>query len=130
MGALLLMDDNDACLSLKDIYGKIAEENRGCCWELFEVYRHLKSLGYIVVCHDVPWTTKGVMRNHKSYSIEGTPENNRVTDSELKNSASIVHMLSNLQVDALRPDFDIYLPNSKFRKSAPGQPAFLLCLIR
>ncbi|KAF2301499.1 hypothetical protein GH714_025156 [Hevea brasiliensis] len=60
-----------------------------------------------------------------------TSENNGVIiDTELKDSAVVVESLSNLQVDELRPNFDIYLPNSKFRKTSPGDPAFLLCLIR
>lgn len=131
LGALVLMDDKDTCISLKDIYGKMGDEKNGCCWELFEVYRHLKSLGYIVQRHGVPWSMKGVRSNHTFDFFQGTLENNGVTiDPELEDSALIVENVSNLQVDELRPNFDIYLPNSKFRKSSPGDPAFLLCFIR
>lgn len=127
MGALVLMDDKDVQLSLKDIYGKIEDEKNGCCRELFEVYRHLKSLGYIVGRHGVHWST----RTGKSNSIQGTPESNsNIVDTEGKATSFIVERLSNLQLDELRLDFDVYLPNSKFRKSSPGDPAFLLCLIR
>ncbi|KHN07347.1 hypothetical protein glysoja_012645 [Glycine soja] len=35
-----------------------------------------------------------------------------------------------MQVNDLRPDFDVYLPNSRFRKSCPGDPSFLLYLSR
>ncbi|KDP41987.1 hypothetical protein JCGZ_27005 [Jatropha curcas] len=134
LGALLVMDDNDdkdECLSLKDLYGKTVDENSGCCWELFEVYRHLKSLGYIVGRHGVPWSMKGVKSSCKSDSFQGTPENNGlIEDTELKDTALIVKRLSKLQVDELNPNFDVYLPNSKFRKSSPGDPAFILYLIR
>lgn len=131
LGALLLVDDKNTCLSLKDLYGKTVDEKSGCCWELFEVYRHLKSLGYIVGHHGIPWSLKGVKSNCKSDNFQGTSENNGVImDSEVKNGALIVQRLSILQIDELRPNFNVYLPNSKFRKSSPGDPAFLLCLIR
>ncbi|KAJ9189924.1 hypothetical protein P3X46_001172 [Hevea brasiliensis] len=131
LGALLLLDDKDIHFSLKDIYGKTVDEKNGCCWELFEVYRHLKSLGYIIQRHGVPWSMKGIKSNCNFDSFQGTSENNGVIiDTELKDSAVVVESLSNLQVDELRPNFDIYLPNSKFRKTSPGDPAFLLCLIR
>jgi len=44
---------------------------------------------------------------------------------------SICHKLfGKLQINYLRPDFDVYLPNSRFRKSSPGDPSFLLYLSR
>ncbi|KAJ6421202.1 hypothetical protein OIU84_028557 [Salix udensis] len=130
IGALLVMDDNDECLALKDIYKKTAGERNGCSWELFEVYKHLKSLGYIVGRHGVPWSLKGVENNSEPCSSQGTIQNNRVVGAEENSITCVVQMLSNLQVDELRLNFDVYLPNSKFRKSSPGDPAFLLCLVR
>ncbi|WCJ40400.1 tRNA-splicing endonuclease subunit Sen54 [Euphorbia peplus] len=127
LGALVLMDDKDIQLSLKDIYGMIEDENNGCSRELFEVFKHLKSLGYIVGRHHVPWSMKAV----KSNSFQGTPEcNSHIVDTELNATSFIVERLSDLQMDELRLNFDVYLPNSKFRKSSPGDPAFVLCLIR
>ncbi|XP_065866583.1 uncharacterized protein [Euphorbia lathyris] len=127
LGALVLMDEKDIQLSLKDIYGKIEDEKNGCCRELFEVYRHLKSLGYVVGRHGVPWSTKAAIKNN---SFQGTPDgNSNIVDTE-EATSFIVKRLSNLQMDELRLNFDVYLPNSKFRKSSPGDPAFLLCLIR
>lgn len=130
IGALLVMDDNDECLALKDIHKKMSEERNGCSWELFEVYKHLKSLGYVVGRHGVPWSMKGVENNSKPCSSQGTIQNNRVEGVEENSITCAVQMLSNLQVDELRLNFDVYLPNSKFRKSSPGDPAFLLCLVR
>ena len=124
------MDDNDECLALKDIYKKIAGERNECSWELFEVYKHLKSLGYIVGRHGVPWSFKGVENNSEPCSSQGTIKNNRVVGAEENSITCVVQMLSNLQVDELRLNYDVYLPNSKFRKSSPGDPAFLLCLVR
>ncbi|CAN1256422.1 tRNA-splicing endonuclease subunit Sen54 [Linum perenne] len=119
VGALHLMDSGNLQFSFQDMYEKVAEEKNGCCGELFEAYRHLKSLGYIVGRHGIPWTMKGVKSN-----------NNVVVDDESKVMESISEMLSKLQIDGLKPVFDVYLPNSKFRKSSPGEPCFLLCLIR
>ncbi|KAJ4847300.1 hypothetical protein Tsubulata_031987 [Turnera subulata] len=111
IGALILMDDKDSCISLEDLYMKVAEEKDGCCWERFCAYKHLKSLGYIVGQHGVPWSVK---------DVTSTTEIEDVT----------AKMVANLQFDEMRPVFDVYLPNSKFRKSAPGDPAFVVCLSR
>ncbi|KAL0337944.1 UNVERIFIED_CONTAM: hypothetical protein Scaly_2069500 [Sesamum calycinum] len=62
VGALDVLNGNDTPFLLSDIYGKLAEDkNRnGCSWESFEVYRHLKFLGYIVGRYGVPWSMKSV----------------------------------------------------------------------
>ncbi|KAL5058116.1 hypothetical protein RYX36_029721 [Vicia faba] len=46
LGALHLVDDENRSISLIEMYDKVAGGKSGCCWELFEAYRHLKSLGY------------------------------------------------------------------------------------
>uniref|UniRef100_A0A2P2LDN1 Uncharacterized protein LOC105118975 isoform X3 n=1 Tax=Rhizophora mucronata TaxID=61149 RepID=A0A2P2LDN1_RHIMU len=130
IGALVLIDDDDTHLSLKEIYGKIAEEKNGCCWEHFNVYRHLKSLGYIVGRHGVPWSTKDIKNSCKSDSFQGTPDAGMVNLNILKGTTSLVEMINNMHIQELRPDFDLYLPNCKFKKSSPGDPNFLLYLIR
>ncbi|KAJ0771075.1 putative tRNA-splicing endonuclease, subunit Sen54 [Helianthus annuus] len=33
-----------------------------------------------------------------------------------------------MQINEVRPVFDVYPPNSKFRKSSPGEPMFILCV--
>ncbi|KAK7839438.1 hypothetical protein CFP56_018033 [Quercus suber] len=35
-----------------------------------------------------------------------------------------------MHINEARPVFDVYLPNSKFRKSSPGDPSFVICLTR
>ncbi|CAA2986651.1 Hypothetical predicted protein [Olea europaea subsp. europaea] len=40
----------------------------------------------------------------------------------------IAEMFDNLHFSEVRSMFDVYLPNSKFKKSSPGSPCFLLCL--
>ncbi|KAJ8770419.1 hypothetical protein K2173_015033 [Erythroxylum novogranatense] len=130
LGSLLLTDDDNAILSLNDIHTKIMDGRNGCSWDLFQAYRHLKSLGFIVGRHGVPWKMKVVDRSSESKPVEGTPGRTSVTCDELGGTTSILETFSNLRVDGvrMRPDFDIYLPNGKFRKSSPADPAFLLCL--
>ncbi|XP_035544368.1 uncharacterized protein LOC109014311 isoform X2 [Juglans regia] len=123
--ALLLMDDNDTSLSIKDIYAKVS----GCAWELFEVYRHLKSLGYIVGRHGIAWSTKGVKSSSQSVSLQGSPQSSEV-DVELKDERSIIGLFNGFHINEARAVFDVYLPNSRFRKSSPGNPRFVLCLTR
>ncbi|GMH20169.1 hypothetical protein Nepgr_022010 [Nepenthes gracilis] len=121
IGALVLVDDKDTPLPLKHMYEKVAEGKNGCSWEAFEVYRHLKSLGYIVGRHDIPWSLKCIKSS--SVSLEYTSGK-----AEIADSSSIVGLLNDLQIKEVRPIFDVYLPNRKFRKSSPGDPSFLICL--
>nr|DAD44901.1 TPA_asm: hypothetical protein HUJ06_003131 [Nelumbo nucifera] len=102
IGAHHLLDVGDTTLFLKDLYEKVAEGKSGCCWETFKVYRHLKSLGYIVGRYGVPWTMKS--NNGCNSALQGTTKTSAVSD--------------------------IYLPNSKFRKSPPGDPSFMLYVTR
>ncbi|KAK4580678.1 hypothetical protein RGQ29_024358 [Quercus rubra] len=110
IGVLLLLDDNGTSLSLNDIYAKVS----GGYWELFEVYRHLKSLGYIVGQHGIAWSIKDA----------------KMVDLESEDESSIVGPFNNMHINEARPVFDVYLPNSKFRKSSPGDPSFMICLTR
>ncbi|XP_044467224.1 tRNA-splicing endonuclease subunit Sen54-like isoform X2 [Mangifera indica] len=135
IGALLLLDDNDSSLPLKFIYEKVAKAKTGCSWELFEVYRHLKSLGYIVRRHGVPWTKKitegkNVDIISDSVSLQGSQERNEDMDLESRKAGSIIDLFSHLQINEAGPVFDVYLPNRKFKKSCPGDPNFMLYLMR
>ncbi|GAV92651.1 tRNA_int_end_N2 domain-containing protein, partial [Cephalotus follicularis] len=126
IGALHLLDDNDTRLSLRDIYKKVAEEKSGCCWERFEVYRHLKSLGYIIRWHSVPWsikTPKGDNLNNETVYVQSTPEGNGVMGIDSKDKSFNVELFSSMQINEVRPVFDVFLPNSKFKKSSPGDPS-------
>ncbi|KAK1427147.1 hypothetical protein QVD17_15830 [Tagetes erecta] len=51
IGALQVLDDENKCISLEDIYTKVAAGVGGSSWESFEVYRHLISLCYILKRH-------------------------------------------------------------------------------
>lgn len=133
IGALYLLDNNDLCLPLKEIYEKIANEKSGCSWELFEVYRHLKSLGYIVGRHGVPWIVKipkgrDINITSDPVSLQVTPKRHGVMEVEPKEESSLVALFDNIQINEVRPVFDVYLPNRKFKKSCPGDPSFLLYL--
>lgn len=130
IGALNLLDNCDNCISLTDIYKKIAGRKDGCCWELCEVYRHLKSLGYIVGQHGVAWSLKGTKSDHNTVALEGTGESKQLADPDSNDEKSISKLFSEMHINELRLDFDVYLPNNQFRKSAPGDPSFLLHLSR
>ena len=130
LGALQLLGTDDECIGLEELYSKATGLQDGCCLELFEVYRHLKPLGYIIGLHCVAWSSKGVDSSHKPVGIEDTEENRQAEDSGSKDEQSINELFSQMQINELRPDFDVYLPNNRFRKSAPGDPSFLVYLSR
>ncbi|GLT77179.1 hypothetical protein SLA2020_487890 [Shorea laevis] len=130
IGALLLLDENDKCLSLTDIFEKVAQEVSGCSWEYFEVYRHLKALGYVVGRHGVPWTKKDLKVNAETVLLDGSPEENDSVEMGMIAKNHIIELFNNMHIDEATPTFDVYLPNSKFRKSSPGDPSFVLCLCR
>ncbi|QCD97394.1 tRNA-splicing endonuclease [Vigna unguiculata] len=125
LGALQLLENSGRSISLAEMYEKVAGGKSGCCWELFEVYRHLKSLGYIIGRHGVLWSLKSIKSSHRPAALEITEER-----KELVDMGSVQRLLSELRVNDLRPDFDVYLPNSRFRKSSPGDPIFSLYLSR
>ncbi|KAI3691221.1 hypothetical protein L2E82_49441 [Cichorium intybus] len=96
IGALHLLDDEDKCIPLEDIYKKVAEGVGGSSWESFEVYRHLKSLGYIIKRHGVCWSIKRA-KSEKSTSL-----------------TQVTELFSNIKINEVSkiPVFDVYPPNS------------------
>uniref|UniRef100_M1AV98 tRNA-splicing endonuclease subunit Sen54 N-terminal domain-containing protein n=1 Tax=Solanum tuberosum TaxID=4113 RepID=M1AV98_SOLTU len=126
IGALHLLSKDDTPLSLEHVYNKVAEGKSGCSLEYYEAYKHLKSLGYIVGRHGIPWS----VRRSKANCVvnQDMPEPAQSGDEESRNSILISEMINNMQIGGLRLAFDIYPPNSRFRKSAPGDPCFVLCL--
>ncbi|XP_015168365.1 tRNA-splicing endonuclease subunit Sen54-like [Solanum tuberosum] len=128
IGALHLLSKDDTPLSLEHVYNKVAEGKSGCSLEYYEAYKHLKSLGYIVGRHGIPWS----VRRSKANCVvnQDMPEPAQSGDEESRNSILISEMINNMQIGGLRLAFDIYPPNSRFRKSAPGDPCFVLCLGR
>lgn len=125
LGAFLLTDDTGARVPIEDIYAKISDENNGCSWEHFQAYRQLKSLGYIVARHNIPWSLKNVNGNSESTFPKCSLEN--VVDVKSEDTISMPEMFGRMQIDEVRPYFAVYPPNSKFRKSSPGDPIFVLC---
>ncbi|KAK3009887.1 hypothetical protein RJ639_012131 [Escallonia herrerae] len=126
-GALQLSDDDNLCLSLEEIYKMVGQRKYGGCWESFQVYRHMKSLGYIVGRHVLPWTIKRVKSN--PISLEGIPEANLMKNRGQEDAKSMIELLNSLRINNLRLVFDVYPPNSKFKKSSPGNPSYVLCLL-
>ncbi|KAL6656287.1 hypothetical protein ACP70R_007113 [Stipagrostis hirtigluma subsp. patula] len=129
-GALILLNDKDETIGMGDIYEKIARGNYGCSWDAFQAYKHLKSLGYIVGRYGVPWTKKDSGTCdiiHESTSMDETDQSVDGADGTF---SDITKLLKEMQIDGICPSFQVYLPNSKFKKSAPGSPSFLLCILR
>ncbi|XP_010523767.1 PREDICTED: uncharacterized protein LOC104802043 isoform X1 [Tarenaya hassleriana] len=115
IGALQMVvgeEDEDEPISLQDMYKKVAEQNTGCKWEHYEVYKYLKGLGYIVARHGVPWTSKD-----KPVHV-GESSKDRDTITEL---------FRDMQIRDTKAVFDVYMPNSRFKKSSPGDPSFVAC---
>lgn len=127
LGGLVAMDDVGAGLSLEDMYAKLSDAKNECCWDYFQAYKQLKSLGYIVGRHGVPWSLKTVNGNSESFSerCRGTVE-----ESTSEDEVSIIKKFSRLQIEEARLVFDVYPPNCKFRKSCPGDPSFVVCFTR
>ncbi|KAK8970282.1 hypothetical protein KSP40_PGU017270 [Platanthera guangdongensis] len=88
---------------------------------------HLKTLGYIIGRHGIPWTMK---KNNRfdSNSSQTTSNPNQTLDPDEEYGISI--LLEGMLIDDLKLTFDVYLPNSRFRKSSPGDSSFLLCVLR
>ncbi|CAL9099585.1 unnamed protein product [Musa textilis] len=118
-GALILTSPDGKTINVGDIYKMILGSKFGCSWESFEAYRHLKSLGYIVQRYGIPWTLK----NDIICCSSNSPSENNTRCFEISN------LLQDMQISELKLTFKVYLPNSKFRKSSPGDPSFLLCLL-
>ncbi|XP_073269177.1 probable tRNA-splicing endonuclease subunit sen54 isoform X3 [Primulina huaijiensis] len=129
IGALDVLNDDGAPLSVSDMYRKLAEDRSryGCSWESFEVYRHLKHLGYIVGRHGILWSSK----NFKADATveEGSREFDLTRKNGSISSSFITEEISVLQLSETKPIYDVYPPNSMFKKSSPGSPCFVLYLI-
>jgi len=130
LGALHLVDSENRSISIIEMYEKVSGRKAGCCWELLDAYRHLKSLGYIIGRHNVAWSLKSIRSSQKQVALEGTEESKQIVDMGSKVELSLSKLFGELKINDLKPDFDIYLPDSRFRKSSPGDPNFLLYLSR
>ncbi|ESQ44338.1 hypothetical protein EUTSA_v10006455mg [Eutrema salsugineum] len=115
---ILSNEDDDIVIPMKDLYEKIADGKSGCCWENYEVYKYLKGLGYILSRHGVPWTSKDAAITTPSDEEESVCAGNEDT---------VIELLGDMQICDARAVFDVYLPNSRFKKSSPGEPSFVAC---
>ncbi|XP_078439155.1 uncharacterized protein LOC144709471 [Wolffia australiana] len=122
-GALVLLDTDGDALDLKYTYTELAERGYGCNLKSLEVYRHLKSLGYIIRRHGVPWT----MKREKSCSSES--DRSLISGMDDENVRVMEEMIRKIEINGQKLDFDVYLPNSHFRKTSPGDPYFILSII-
>ncbi|XP_050382546.1 uncharacterized protein LOC126799389 isoform X2 [Argentina anserina] len=130
IGALVVSDETRTDLSLEHLYVKMSSGKFGCCWEEFRAYRQLKSLGYIVGRYGIPWSVKKAKTQCDSISSQGGPESEEVVKLESKEIWHVVGLFKEMQINEAWPAFNVYLPNSKFRKTCPGDPSFVLCFTR
>ncbi|KAI3893159.1 hypothetical protein MKX03_020184 [Papaver bracteatum] len=130
-GALLLVNSDGVVLSLRDMYGMLGESMNGCSWDSFLAYKQLKSLGYIVSRSGVQWTVKNDKHFTTPTGVGDSKDSSGLSRSELEEGFSITDGLRNMHIDyEAKPAFDVFLPNSKFRKSSPGEPDFVIHLSR
>lgn len=130
-GALLLVDSDGMVLCLSDMYGMLTEWKNGCSWDSFQAYKHLKSLGYIVSRHGVQWTVKNDKHCYDPTCVRGLKEISGMSVTELEEGFSITDGLRNMHIiGEAQPAFDVFLPNSKFRKSSPGEPDSVVYITR
>ncbi|PWA21283.1 tRNA-splicing endonuclease, subunit Sen54 [Artemisia annua] len=131
IGALHLLDDEDKCIPLENIYKKVAAGLGGSSWETFEIYRHVKSLGYIIKRHGVCWSHKRC-KTVPAFLV-GESGSQTITENgteDIDSINEISELFSTMKINDMRPVFDVYPPSSKFRKSSPGNPMFILCVNR
>ncbi|KAF7073375.1 hypothetical protein CFC21_078370 [Triticum aestivum] len=129
-GALIFLDDEGGTIGMEEIYGKIAGGKYGCSWDAFQAYKHLKLLGYIIGRYAVPWTMKNNPTCETTDSLERMPDTDQSFNRADGVHNGITKLLKEMHIDGLHPSFEVYLPNSKFRKSSPGAPCFLLSMLR
>ena len=64
-------------------------------------------------------------------SVEGDSGSQTITENgneDIDSIAEISELFSTMKINELRPVFDVYPPNSNFRKTSPGNPMFILCI--
>ena len=71
-----------------------------------------------------------MLSNRQAVSLQCSPQSSEVVDLESEDESSIVGPFNNMHINEARPVFVVYLPNSKFRKSSPGDPSFVIYLTR
>ncbi|CAM6129967.1 unnamed protein product [Calypogeia fissa] len=217
-GSLLLLRDDGVATLRQEVYDLLAVPSNGCSWDAYQIFCHLKRLGYIVGRHGTPWSTSKAKRppretipgfeskedsdlkeeipssaNSSSKSSEMSVDNDingqgslptvlevaqtelsrDVVDCQDADEESLKHdrnenkdddetslsqceelcveedrkglpfLLSNLQLsdedmalnsrdedNNLNLMFDVHHPNGRFKKTAPGFPAFTLCVVK
>lgn len=174
-GSLLLLRSDDTPILRQDVHDLLSASAWPCSWDAYQIFCHLKRLGYIAGRHGTPWSTsrakgrptdapptepEGDVQLRKNavacedvdrVSLGRGRDEERDDDESSLSALDEVHveeeetvlpiLVSNLQLSSegdliveqgggLKLMFDVFHPNGRFRKTAPGFPAFSLCVVR
>ncbi|CAM6071981.1 unnamed protein product [Sphagnum tenellum] len=139
----LVLREGEKVMPLVDAYSLLASQGYGCSWDAFQTYSYLKNLGYIVGRYNVPWSfsTKKkqppLLTTSASSDIEELQTQFAATDlanmdTTLKETSQTSSKSSDSVQEVMKQElslmYDVHLPNSHFKKTAPGLPVFCLCI--
>ena len=117
----------DCEMPIMTLYSFMMKSEYGCAWDAFKVYLELKTLGYVVSRHNVPWSiSMNASIGHKNILNCSNDELSTCVES-LTLSGSFENPDRGQDLDLV---FDVFAPNSKFKKTDPGIPDFSLLISR
>ncbi|CAI9115543.1 OLC1v1016467C1 [Oldenlandia corymbosa var. corymbosa] len=144
-------ESSDAEGCLEDLNNDENSYAFGCrsnlqCRKVASTGRWIDDLGMaeLVVRKGNTWNSTGIIHNGKvmcfieeilflaeigAFEILND-DNTLLSMREIYESTHINKMFTGKQRKEVQPIFDVYNPSSKFKKSSPGHPSFVLCLAR
>lgn len=117
-GSLVVMDGEEV-MPAATVYNLLTDSRYGCSWGAYQCYAYLKKLGYVVGRHGVAYSDKAKGRNGGEGQMQQSGNFAVFTAADTRAGDESAE---------LRLMYDVHLPNSRFRKTAPGVPAFSLCV--
>ncbi|CAM6046859.1 unnamed protein product [Sphagnum compactum] len=127
----LVLREGENVMPLVDAYSLLASQAYGCSWDAFQTYSYLKNLGYIVGRYNVPWSFS---TKKKQPPLPTTSASSDIEELQTQFAATgLANMDTTLKETKVMKQelslmYDVHLPNSHFKKTAPGLPVFCLCI--